>query len=108
MLFRSEKPADTLEIRVYRGADAEFELYEDEGDNYNYENGEYSVITFKWNDKRESLTISDRAGNFEGCLEERIFNLVLVDTDTGVGINPDKSGIEVIYKGKKVTLKLKQ
>lgn len=106
--YAGEKPADTLEIRVYRGADAEFELYEDEGDNYNYENGEYSVITFKWNDKRESLTISDRAGNFEGCLEERIFNLVLVDTDTGVGINPDKSGIEVIYKGKKVTLKLKQ
>ncbi|HZK03859.1 MAG TPA: TIM-barrel domain-containing protein [Bacteroidaceae bacterium] len=106
--FVDEKPTDTLEIRVYRGADGEFELYEDEGDNYNYESGKHSIITFKWNNKRESLTISDRIGDFKGSLKERVFNIVLVNKESGLGIDPDKSGKEIIYKGKKTTLKFKQ
>ncbi len=37
--FAREKPADPIELRVYRGANGTFTLYEDEGDNYNYERG---------------------------------------------------------------------
>lgn len=101
--YADEKPADTLEIRIYRGADAQFELYEDEGDNYNYENGKYSIITFIWNDKRQSLTISDRKGDFEGCLKERVFNIVMVSENSGIGINTDNMGKKVRYQGKKIT-----
>ena len=37
--YTSEKPADTITLNIYTGADASFNLYEDEGTNYNYEKG---------------------------------------------------------------------
>ena len=37
--WSTEKPADPIELRIYRGADGDFTLYEDENDNYNYEKG---------------------------------------------------------------------
>ena len=46
MQYSSEKPANPLEIRIYKGADGEFVLYEDENDSYNYEKGIYSQIKF--------------------------------------------------------------
>ena len=86
--YSDEKKWDNLEIRVYRGADGEFTLYEDEKNNYNYEKGVYSTITFKWNDKEQTLTISDRKGAFPGMLKSRTFNIVLVDKQNGVGNTP--------------------
>ena len=62
--FATEKKWDNLEIRVYPGANAEFTLYEDENDNYNYEKGIYSTISFTWNDAKKSLTINDRKASF--------------------------------------------
>ena len=50
MQFSTEKKWNELEIRIYQGADGKFVLYEDEFDNYNYERGDYSEITFNWND----------------------------------------------------------
>jgi alpha-D-xyloside xylohydrolase len=37
--YTSEKPADVITLFVYTGRDASFSLYEDEGTNYNYEQG---------------------------------------------------------------------
>ena len=65
--YAEEKEWDNLEIRIYEGADGEFTLYEDENDNYNYEKGLYSTITFNWNDGSKTLTISDREGSFRKC-----------------------------------------
>lgn len=76
--YALESADSTLEIRVYEGADGEFTLYEDEGDNYNYEKGVYATITFKWNNAKHQLEISDRKGKFPGMLETRNFNVVLV------------------------------
>jgi alpha-D-xyloside xylohydrolase len=55
--FAGEKPADPIELRVYRGADGSFTLYEDEGDNYNYERGAHATIPFQWDDRKQELTI---------------------------------------------------
>src|SRR5579863_5631545 len=41
--YSNEKPADPIELRVYRGANGNFTLYEDEGDSYRYENGAYAT-----------------------------------------------------------------
>ncbi len=76
--YATEKKWDNLEIRVYEGANGEFTLYEDENDNYNYEKGMYSTITFNWNDTKKVLTISDRKGSFPGMLAGRKFNIVKV------------------------------
>lgn len=64
---------NNLDIMIYPGANAEFTLYEDEGDNYNYEKGHYSTITFKWNDKLRMLTIGKRLGSFKGMHTSRKF-----------------------------------
>lgn len=93
--YATEKNWDNLEFRVYEGADGEFTLYEDENDNYNYEKGIYSTITFTWNDAKNVLTISDRKGEFPGMLLERKFNIVLVG----------KTNKVVDFKGKKVTVR---
>ena len=75
MQYAEESKWDNLEVVVYPGADATFVLYEDEGDNYNYENGAYSTITMKWNDKKRVLTIEAREGSFPGMLSNRTFNV---------------------------------
>ena len=82
MQYVGEKAWDNLELRVYPGADGAFTLYEDEGDNYNYEKGIYSTITFQWNDKTRTLTIHDRKGDYHGMLKHRQFTITLPDGAT--------------------------
>ncbi len=95
--FATEKRWDNLEIRVYPGANGEFTLYEDENDNYNYEKGAYSTITFSWNNAKKALTIQDRKGSFTGMLSERTFNVQLIGSE--------KNAKSVTYKGNKVVVK---
>jgi alpha-D-xyloside xylohydrolase len=105
--YATEKKWDNLEIRVYEGANGEFTLYEDENDNYNYEKGVCSTITFNWNDTKKVLTISDRKGSFPGMLTGRKFNIVKVTTSDGTGINvTEKPGKVVDFTGIKVIVKL--
>jgi alpha-D-xyloside xylohydrolase len=44
--YATEKKWDNLTIKIYPGTDADFVLYEDEFDNYNYEKGDYTEIPF--------------------------------------------------------------
>ena len=94
--FATEKKWDNLEIRVYPGANGTFTLYEDENDNYNYEKGQFTTITFRWNDKKQQLSVDDRKGSFKGMLTERKFNIVFVGSD--------KASIQATYTGKKLVL----
>lgn len=106
--YASEKKWDNLEIRVYEGANGSFTLYEDEGDNYNYEKGAYSNIELVWDDAKKTLTIGERKGSFTGMLAERKFNIVLINKNKPAGYNSSvKFDKEVKYSGKKIALKLK-
>ena len=103
--WSTEKAADPIEIRIYRGADGDFSLYEDENDNYNYEKGAYATIPLHWDDGAHSLTIGDRKGQFPGMLENRTFHVVLVRPNHGVGVNPaDEIDQTVQYSGKQITV----
>jgi len=105
--YSTEKKWDDLEIRIYEGANGEFTLYEDENDNYNYEKGSYSTITFSWDDASKKLTIKDRKGSFPDMLAERKFKIVKVTKDKGIGDKPSvKYDNEVNYKGKKIEIKM--
>lgn len=57
MQYAQEEVGTPLELHVYPGADAAFELYEDDGDGYGYEEGRYQTIPMEWNDKEGKLTI---------------------------------------------------
>lgn len=91
--YIGEKPMDDLTILVYDGANGEFTLYEDEGDNHNYENGRYSTI--KMTLKGNNFTIGDRKGRFDGMSETRKFKVCFVGSGRTV---------EVDYKGRAVSL----
>ncbi|MFW5753272.1 MAG: TIM-barrel domain-containing protein, partial [Marinilabiliaceae bacterium] len=105
--YAEEKEWDNLEIRIYEGADGEFTLYEDENDNYNYEKGVYSTITFNWDDTDKTLTINDREGSFTGMLQERNFNIIKVAPDKGAGKETVKNFDKTVnYKGEKISVKL--
>jgi alpha-D-xyloside xylohydrolase len=105
--YATEKKWDNLEIRVYEGENGEFTLYEDENDNYNYEKGVYSTITFTWNNSKKMLTINDRKGTFPGMIEERKFHIIYVSKNKGLGMDvAEKYDKEVTYTGKKVVVKL--
>ncbi len=104
--YATEKTWDNLEICIYEGTDGEFTLYEDENNNYNYEEGVYSTISFNWNDADKTLTIGKRNGEFPGMLAERNFNIVLASKNKAKGneiaSQPDKiatySGEEIVVE----------
>lgn len=101
--YSNEKPADPIELRIYRGADGHFTLYEDEGDNYHYEKGQYATIPISWHQSTHTLEIGARAGSFPGMLKERTFNVVMVSKNHGVGVDPEATYDSVIhYNGKAV------
>jgi alpha-D-xyloside xylohydrolase len=103
--WSTEKPADPIELRIYRGADGAFTLYEDENDNYNYEKGAYATIPLHWDDAGHTLTVGDRKGQFPGMLESRSFRVVFVSENHGVGVSPaDEVDKVVQYSGKQVTV----
>ncbi|MGA9815140.1 MAG: DUF5110 domain-containing protein, partial [Terriglobales bacterium] len=94
-------------LRVYAGASGDFTLYEDEGDNYDYEHGARSVIPIHWDDKSSTLTIAAREGSFPGMLERRTFRVVIVREGHGTGIastpEPDAT---VEYDGKAASVRV--
>jgi alpha-D-xyloside xylohydrolase len=97
--------SDPIELRIYRGADGAFTLYEDEGDNYNYEKGRYATIPISWDESGHRLTIGQRQGKFPGMLKERTFHVVWVSPGHGTGIpSTEKADAGVHYSGKAVTI----
>lgn len=92
MEYTGEKKWDNLEIRLYPGANGNFTLYEDEGDNYNYEKGMYATINFHWDDANKILTIGKQEGNYPGIIKERQFNIV---TPNGKKYHINYNGSEI-------------
>jgi alpha-D-xyloside xylohydrolase len=102
--WANEKPDAPIEIRVYPGADAAFSLYEDEGTNYNYEKGAYSIIPMKWNDRDHKLTIGKREGSYSGMPNQRQFSMIVVKPADSGDPGPEDS---MVYDGEALTVHLK-
>lgn len=65
-----------IELLVYPGADVDYDFYEDAGDGYGYEQGEYAVTHMEWNDKEGKLSIGEPVspGGFQS--KKRKFKVV--------------------------------
>lgn len=99
--YADQKAGGDLEIRIYPGADGSFSLYEDEGDNFNYQKGQYSQIFFFWNNTSRTLSI-ERKGSFKGMNASRNISLVLVDTSHGIGIDKTADPTrKIVFNGDK-------
>ena len=94
--YTGEKKWDNLTLCVYPGENGNFTLYEDEGDNYNYENGAYTEIPMNWDNASRILTIGARKGEYNGMLQKRQVIVKAIDGNSKT----------VTYTGKKIRVKL--
>ena len=107
MEWSDEKPAELINLYVYAGQDGAFQLYEDEGTNYNYEKGKYATIDITYDDATRTVSFGARKGQFAGMLKNRQFNIVLISKEHPQPLNLDNpSGKLVSYNGKALTVKL--
>ena len=93
----AEATNENIDIYVVPGRDASFQLYEDNGLDNTYENGSYSHVPLRWDDRRSELEIGGRVGTFEGMLLRRRF----VVHKVGLGATPmaESAGRAVEYSG---------
>ncbi|MFZ0744933.1 MAG: TIM-barrel domain-containing protein [Terracidiphilus sp.] len=97
---------DPIELRIYPGADGDFNLYEDTGDGYSYEHGAHSIIPIHWDDAHLTLTIGKREGSYPGMVSGHTFAVVVVKKGHGAG--PEVTGTpdrKVVYTGEKAAVK---
>jgi alpha-D-xyloside xylohydrolase len=101
--YATQNPDGPIELRIYRGADGHFDLYEDAGDSYDYQKGMRAITPIHWNDKEGVLTIGRRIGSFPAMVDKRQFHIVFVSENHGAGAavstNVDR---EIIYDGKEL------
>ena len=107
MEWSDEKPAELINLYVYEGADACFQLYEDEGTNYNYEKGKYATIDMRYDEASKTLTIGKCNGSFKGMLKNRRFNVVTISKNQPKPLNLiNPEGQLVNYSGKEIKIQL--
>ena len=104
--YATEETGKPIEIRIYKGKDASFTLYEDDNETYDYEKGEYATIDFQWNEKAKTLSISGQKGTFKGMQPKKSFHITVVDTTHGIGINPSQPSRSIEYTGTPIEVKL--
>jgi len=108
MEWCDEKPAELINLYIYAGQNGAFQLYEDEGVNYNYEKGKFATIDITYDDADKTVKFGARKGNFNGMLKNRRFNIVLITKDAPKPLNlVDPQGIMVQYNGKEVSVNIK-
>lgn len=104
--YTAEKPADSITLYVYTGANGNFTLYEDEGTNYDYEKGAFANISFVYTEATKTLTIGSRKGSFNGMLQSRKFKIVWVSKNKSVGIDTAPPVVNSVdYSGEAITIK---
>jgi alpha-D-xyloside xylohydrolase len=104
--FTSQKPADPITLFVYTGADADFVLYEDEGTDYGYERGAYSLVPISYREASGELVIGERRGEFPGWLRHRTIEVVWVTPDGPRAPAPGtKPAASLNYEGRALTIR---
>ena len=99
MQFVDEDRNAAYELRVYTGADATFVLYEDAGDGYAYERGEYALVFIEWKEQARELVMHSRRGSFPELVREREYRIVFI-SDGGTLQH------SLLYRGEEVRLRM--
>lgn len=97
--YVDQVPANEITLEVYAGSDGNFNLYEDDGESFDYEKGKFAVIPIRYNDVEKSVTIADRSGEYDGMINDRVFNIRLHNKGVDTTIK------SVNYSGKEIVVK---
>jgi alpha-D-xyloside xylohydrolase len=107
ILYTNAKPDSVLTLFVYTGKDGSLVLYEDEGNNYNYEKGAFSSIPLSYSEKTNTLTIGKREGSFKGMSPKKTLRIIRVSKNTPLPFDPDSKPIQTVsYEGASVQVNL--
>jgi alpha-D-xyloside xylohydrolase len=105
--WADQQPNGPIELRVYPGADGTFTLYNDEGDNYDYEKGAHSTTALAWSDATRTLTIAARQGTYPNMPPQTTFHVVLARPNHGIGeATTDAADRTVTYNGSALTVRM--
>jgi len=97
--YAEQRTDEPIELRVYRGADGTFKLYDDQGETYAYEKGAHAIIPLRWDDRSASMTIGARQGEYPGMPPEKAFRVVVVDgANAGMAKQVRYTGQEVVVR----------
>lgn len=99
---QKDKP---VELRIYRGADGQFSLYDDSGNGWGYEKGQRAIVDIRWNESTKTLSFAARKGSFPGMNPVRQFHIVYVGENAGAGDAQSAATQTVTYKGLPLTVK---
>lgn len=79
-----------LRVEIYPGADNQFELYEDDGASFEYQNGKYAVTKMIWDwDGKKTFTVCKPEGDTEVIPKNREYTLVFHNIDKCSDVNVD-------------------
>jgi len=90
---------EMFELRVYMGADGDFTLYEDDGNTYAYEKGQFATIPLHWNESAQKLTLGERKGTYPGMLRRRHFGVSFVRKSSRSPEMRKSFPMEITYDG---------
>ncbi|MDE5749081.1 MAG: DUF5110 domain-containing protein, partial [Acetatifactor sp.] len=74
----TEEMPDEIEAMVYSGRSGEFLLYEDAGDGYGYEQGQYLVTRLSWDEEEQELSAQRICGSAELEKVYRIHKIAII------------------------------
>jgi alpha-D-xyloside xylohydrolase len=86
MSHADEAPNAPLEVRVYPGADGQFDLYDDAGEGFGYEQGEFTYTSLRWSDAEARFLVEAPLGA-RAVAAHRDFRPVVVGTRGALGLS---------------------
>ena len=91
-----EQAKEMPEIIIFPGENICFTYYDDAGDGYGYEKGEWMRIPMQWDDANRILTLGQRMGAYPGMRESCTIRICLFGKET----------VEVPYTGAEMQIQL--
>lgn len=96
--YATQETNEPVRVKIYPGKDAQYTLYFDDNESYDYEEGIYSELRISYNEKINEVVIAKAKGDYKD-FKQRPMKLV-VDL---VGAGESK---EVLYEGESIKLSL--
>lgn len=93
--YAMEKNDAPLELHVYPGADGTFTLYDDAGNDYAYEQGEYAQIQLHYDEAAGTLTIGERTGSYRGMERQIRYEVYVNNVKKTQGVY-DGARVEIV------------
>jgi alpha-D-xyloside xylohydrolase len=97
--YAGQHPDAPVELRIYAGANADGDLYQDDGLTYNYEKRQFAWTPIHWDDTTRTLSLGAQRGHFPGNPARQDFRVTIVTPQHGIGEAVTTGDRSVTYSG---------